>query len=96
MKRRKNLETERKYRQLQAEAGRRTEKAAVERNYESDDEKEDELLPRYEDVTGDGQGGSSTAATAASNAPHSSSGTRGADGDAPPPGYGNSEPSRLS
>jgi hypothetical protein len=98
VKRRKNLETERKHRQLQAETGRRTEKAAVERNYESEDEKEDEPLPRYEDVTGDGQGSSSTAAaaTAASTAPPSSSRDRGSDDDAPPPGYGSSEPSRLS
>ena len=101
VKRRKNLETERKHRQLQAETGRRTEKAAVERNYESEDEKEDEPLPRYEDVTGDGQGSSSTAAAAAaaaaaSTVPPSSSRDRGSDDDAPPPGYGSSESSRLS
>jgi hypothetical protein len=99
VKRRKNLETERKHRQLQAETGWRTEKAAVERNYESEDEKEDEPLPRYEDVTGDGQGSSSTAAAAAaaaSTVPPSSSRDRGSDDDAPPPGYGSSESSRLS
>jgi len=66
-KRRKNLETERKYRELQAETDRRTEKSAVERNYGSDDEKEDEPLPRYEDVTSSGEGTSSTAAAASSS-----------------------------
>jgi len=89
-KRRKNLETERKYRQLQAETGRRAEKAAVERNYDTEDEKEDEALPRYEDVVGSGEGSSAAAATLP---PSSSSRNRG---DAPPPGYGSSEPRRLS
>jgi hypothetical protein len=88
-KRRKNLETERKYRQLQAETKRRSEKAAVQRNYDSEDEKEDEALPRYEDVAGSGEGSSVAAATL----PPSSSRNRG---DAPPPCYGSSEPRRLS
>jgi hypothetical protein len=74
VKRRKNLENERKYRQLQAATERRTEKAAVERNYDSEDEKEDEPLPRYEDVAGSGEG------SGAATAPSSSS--------APPPDYG--------
>lgn len=81
-KRRKNLEIERNYRQLQAETARK-EKAAVERNYESEDEKEGEPLPRYEDVTGSGEGSSASAATA----PTSSSSNHGVDENAPPPGY---------
>jgi hypothetical protein len=92
VKRRKNLENERKYRQLQAETERRAEKAAVERNYVSEDEKEGESLPRYEDVVGSGEGSSAAAATA----PPSSSRYRGVDDGAPPPGYGSNEPRRLS
>jgi hypothetical protein len=84
VKRRKNLETERKYRQLQAETDRRAEKAAVERNYDSEDEKEDEPLPRYEDIAGSGEGSSAAAASSASRNPR-------VEGDAPPPGYGSSE-----
>jgi len=81
-KRRKTLEMERNYRHLQAETERR-EKAAVERNYESEDEKEDEPLPRYEDVIDNGEGSSAAAATTAST----SSRNRGVDGNAPPPNY---------
>lgn len=88
-KRRKNLEIERKYRQLQAETERRAEKSAVERNYESEDEKDDEALPRYEDVTGDGEGSSAAAAAVRPR-------NREADGNAPPPGYGNNQPMRQS
>jgi hypothetical protein len=92
-KRRKNLEIERKYRQLQAETKRRSEKAAVERNYDSEDEKEDETLPRYEDVAGSGEGSSAAAATLPPSSSSSSSRNRV---DAPPPDYGSSEPRRLS
>lgn len=60
-KHKKALESERKRKQLQAEAGRSRKRAAVVRNYESEDEKEsDEPLPRYEDVVaekGDGKSG---------------------------------------
>ncbi|KAM0713580.1 hypothetical protein Q7P37_010542 [Cladosporium fusiforme] len=49
-KRRKAMEEERKYAQLQAETERRAKRAGVERNYDSEDEQEDEPLPRYEDV----------------------------------------------
>jgi hypothetical protein len=89
VKRRKNLENERKYRQLQAETDRRAEKAAVERNYDSEDEKEDEPLPRYEDIAGSGEGSSAAAASSASRNPR-------VEDDAPPPGYGSSEPMRQS
>lgn len=58
-KRRKALDDERRHRQLQAEAERREKKAGVERNYDSEDEKEDEALPRYEDVINNGEGSSS-------------------------------------
>ncbi|KAM0690954.1 hypothetical protein Q7P36_009724 [Cladosporium allicinum] len=88
VKRRKNLENERKYRQLQAETDRRAEKAAVERNYDSEDEKEDEPLPRYEDIAGSGEGSSAAAASSASRNPR-------VEDDAPP-GYGSSEPMRQS
>ena len=86
-KRRKTLEMERNYRQLQAATARR-EKAAVERNYESEDEKEDEPLPRYEDIAGSGEGSSAAAASSASRNPR-------VEDDAPP-GYGSSEPMRQS
>lgn len=59
MKRRKELDDERRYRQLQAaEIERREKKAAVARNYDSEDEKEGEALPRYEDVINNGEGSS--------------------------------------
>lgn len=49
-KRRKAMEDERKHAQLQAAVERRAKRAGVERNYESEDEQDDEPLPRYEDV----------------------------------------------
>lgn len=49
-KRRKAMEDGRKHALLQAAAERRAKRAGVERNYESEDEQEDEPLPRYEDV----------------------------------------------
>lgn len=49
-KRRKAIEDERKHAQLQAAVERRAKRAGVERNYESEDEQDDEPLPRYEDV----------------------------------------------
>ena len=80
MKRRKVLDDERRLRQLQAETNRKEKRAGVERNYDSEDEKEDEVLPRYEDIIDNGEGSSS-------GANHGSSGLRGGN-EPPPPGYG--------
>jgi hypothetical protein len=77
MKRRKVLDDERRHRQLQAELNRKESKAAFERNYDSEDEKEDETLPRYEDIVGNGEGGSR------GNASGGSSGIQN-NSDAPP------------
>lgn len=53
-KHKKALADERKQKQLQSETDRRRKRAAVVRNYESEDEKEsDEPLPRYGDVVAD-------------------------------------------
>ena len=79
MKRRKVLDDERRLRQLQAETNRKEKRAGVSRNYDSEDEKEDEDLPRYEDIINNGEGSSGDANT-------SSSGLRG--GNEPPPDYG--------
>lgn len=79
MKRRKVLDDERRLRQLQAETDRKEKRAGVERNYESEDEKEDEDLPRYEDIIDNGEGSSS-------DANRGSSGLR--DRNEPPPDYG--------
>lgn len=66
-KRRKVLDDERRHRELQAETARREKKAMVERNYDSEDEKEDEALPRYEDVINNGEGSSGSGSGAASS-----------------------------
>lgn len=61
MKRRKVLDDEReRRRQVQAEMNRNSKETqtAVRRNYDSEDEKEDESLPRYEDVVDNGEGSS--------------------------------------
>jgi len=79
MKRRKVLDDERRLRQLQAETNRKEKRAGVERNYDSEDEKEDEDLPRYEDIVDNGEGSSG-------DANRGSSGLR--DGNEPPPDYG--------
>lgn len=75
-KRRKINEDERKHRQLQAESERRAKKAGVERNYDSEDEKDDEPLPRYEDVAGNGEGSSNGGTAEGQSA-----------SDPPPPDY---------
>jgi hypothetical protein len=80
MKRRKVLDDERRLRELQAETNRKEKRAGVERNYDSEDEKEDEALPRYEDIIDNGEGSSS-------NASRGSSGLRGGN-EPPPPDYG--------
>jgi hypothetical protein len=80
MKRRKVLDDERRLRELQAETNRKEKRAGVERNYDSEDEKEDEALPRYEDIIDNGEGSSS-------DANRDSSGPRGGN-DSPPPVYG--------
>lgn len=89
MKRRKVLDDERRHRELQAETNRKEKRAGVERNYDSEDEKEDEDLPRYEDIIDNGEGSSS-------GANRSSSGLR--NGNEPPPDYGRHpvEPRRHS
>lgn len=79
MKRRKVLDDERRLRELQAETNRKEKRAGVERNYDSEDEKEDEALPRYEDIIDNGEGSSS-------NINRGSSGLR--SGDELPPDYG--------
>lgn len=57
-KHKKALADERKQKHLQAETNRRRKRAAVVRNYESEDEKEsDEPLPRYEDVVAEKRDG---------------------------------------
>ena len=89
MKRRKVLDDERRHRELQAETYRKEKRAGVERNYDSEDEKEDEDLPRYEDIIDNGEGSSN-------GTNRSSSGLR--DGNEPPPDYGRHhvEPRRRS
>ena len=89
MKRRKVLDDERRHRELQAAINRKEKRAGVERNYDSEDEKEDEDLPRYEDIIDNGEGSSS-------GANRSSSGLR--DDNEPPPDYGRHpvEPRRQS
>jgi hypothetical protein len=77
MKRRKVLDNERRHRLLMAEANRKEKNIAVHRDYDSEDEKEGEALPRYEDVVDDGEGSSGSGG---------SSGIQN-HGDAPP-GYG--------
>lgn len=78
MKRRRVLDDEReRRRQVQAEMNRKETQTAVQRNYDSEDEKEDESLPRYEDVVTNGEGISS------SNGSGSSSGIQNTS-DAPP------------
>lgn len=79
MKRRKVLDDERRLRQLQAETNRKEKRAGVERNYDSEDEKEDEALPRYEDIIDNGEGSSSNT---------SGSGLGNQHGNDPPPDYG--------
>ncbi|GAB7335979.1 hypothetical protein MBLNU13_g08218t1 [Cladosporium sp. NU13] len=90
MKRRKVLDDERRHRELQAETNRKEKGAGVERNYDSEDEKEDEDLPRYEDIIDNGEGSSS-------NANMGSSGLRDGN-EQPPPHYGRHpvEPRRHS
>ena len=78
-KRRKVLDDERRHRQLQTEADRREKKAGVERNYDSEDEKEDEALPRYEDVINNREGSSSSGSGGNSGIP---------GGSEAPPDYG--------
>lgn len=78
MKRRKVLDDERRHRELQAETSRKEKRAGVERNYDSEDDKEDEDLPRYEDIIDNGEGSSS-------GTNRRSSGLR--DGNEPPPDY---------
>jgi hypothetical protein len=80
MKRRRVLDDERRLRELQAETHRKEKRAGVERNYDSEDEKEDEALPRYEDIIDNGEGSSS-------DANRGSPGLRGGN-DPPPPDYG--------
>jgi hypothetical protein len=59
MKRRKAYDDERSHRQLMAEAKRKEKNIAVHRDYDSEDEKDGEALPRYEDVFENGEGSSS-------------------------------------
>lgn len=61
MKRRKVLDDERRHRELQAETKDKEKRAGVGRNYGSEDEKEDEDLPRYEDIIDNGEGSGSVA-----------------------------------
>lgn len=79
MKRRKVLNDERRHRELQAEINRKEKRAGVERNYDSEDEKEDEALPRYEDIIDNGEGSSRGANGGSSGLQH---------GNEPPPDYG--------
>jgi len=79
MKRRRVLDDERRARQLQAESNSKEKRAGVERNYDSEDEKEDEALPRYEDIIDNGEGSSSNANGSSSGLHH---------GNDPPPDYG--------
>lgn len=78
-KRRKMLDEKTRHRQLQADTQKRDKKAAVERNYDSEDEKEDEALPRYEDVIDNGKGSSSSGSGGNSGIP---------GGSEAPPDYG--------
>jgi hypothetical protein len=80
MKRRKVLDDERRLRELQAETNRKEKRAGVERNYDSEDEKEDEALPRYEDIIDNGEG--------SSNAANRGSSVLQGGNDPPPPDYG--------
>jgi hypothetical protein len=80
MKRRKVLDNERRHRLLLAEANRKEKNIAVHRHYESEDEKEDEALPRYEDVFENGEGSSG------SNGSEGPSGIQ--DNSESPPAYG--------
>jgi hypothetical protein len=59
MKRRKAYDDERSHRQLMAEANWKEKNIAVHRHYDSEDEKDGEALPRYEDVFENGEGSSS-------------------------------------
>jgi hypothetical protein len=59
MKRRKAYDDERSHRQLMAEANSKEKNIAVHRHYDSEDEKDGEALPRYEDVFENGEGSSS-------------------------------------
>jgi hypothetical protein len=83
MKRRKVLDNERRHRLLMAEANRKEKNIAVHLDYDSEDEKEGEALPRYEDVVDDGEGSSGSSGSSGSGG---SSGIQN-HGDAPP-GYG--------
>jgi len=88
MKRRKVLDDERRLRQLQAETNRKEKRAGVERNYDSEDEKNDEALPRYEDIIDNREGSSS-------DANRGNYGLRDGN-EPPPPDYGrhHAEPRR--
>lgn len=77
MKRRRVLDDEReRRRQVQAEMNRKETQTAVQRNYDSENEKEDESLPRYEDVINNGEGSSSDGSGSSSGIQNTS--------DAPP------------
>jgi hypothetical protein len=97
MKRRKAYDDERSHRQLMAEANRKEKNIAVHRHYDSEDEKEGEALPRYEDIVDDGEGRSGSSDSSGSNGSNGSSGsfsgTR-SHGDAPPEYAGRSNGSR--
>jgi hypothetical protein len=80
MKRRKVLDDERKHRLLIAEANRKEKNVAVHRSYDSEDEKEDEALPRYEDVFENGEGSNSS--------PGSGGPSEIQDNSESPPAYG--------
>jgi hypothetical protein len=79
MKRRRALDDERRLRQLQTGTNRKEKRAGVVRNYDSEDEKEDEALPRYEDIIDNAEGSSSNANGSDSRIQH---------GNEPPPDYG--------
>lgn len=79
MKRRKVLDDERRSRQVQAGIDSKATRARVERNYDSEDEKEDEALPRYEDVIDNREGSSSNGTGSNSGVQH---------GNESPPDYG--------
>jgi hypothetical protein len=84
MKRRKAYDDERTHRQLMAEANRKEKNIAVHRDNDSEDEKEGEALPRYEDIVDDGEGSSdSSSGSSGSSGSGSSYGTQ-SHGDAPP------------
>jgi uncharacterized membrane protein YgcG len=99
MKRRKAYDDERSHRQLMAEANRKEKNIAVHRHYDSEDEKEGEALPRYEDIVDDGEGSSGSSGSNGSSGSSGSSGSGSfsgtrSHGDAPPEYAGRSSGSR--